>query len=124
MIVDLAERVLKPGIVRGVALYTALIGIAWCSLFPILWAVSGSLKNEGEVTRPKLFPSHPQWSNYREVFAVMPFGECFSTLCCMPAVSVSVRFSFARWPDMPSRGCGSEAVIRCLSCIWALLWCR
>ena len=69
---DLAERVIKPSIVRGVALYTALIGIAWCSLFPILWAVSGSLKNEGEVTRPKLFPSHPQWSNYREVFGVMP----------------------------------------------------
>jgi multiple sugar transport system permease protein len=75
--VDLADRVIKPSIARGVALYTTLIGIAWCSLFPILWAVSGSLKNEGEVTRPKLFPSHPQWSNYREVFAVMPFWRMF-----------------------------------------------
>ena len=68
-----AERMIKPSIARAVVLYAALIAIAWCSLFPILWAVSGSLKNEGEVTEPTLFPSHPKWSNYAEVFAVMPF---------------------------------------------------
>ncbi|MBO0880862.1 MAG: carbohydrate ABC transporter permease [Mycobacterium sp.] len=68
---------IKPSIVRGVAVYTALTGIASCSLFPVLWAVSGSLKSEAEVTRPNLFPSHLQWSNYREVFAVMPFGRMF-----------------------------------------------
>ena len=69
----LTERVVKPTIVRGVVSYTALTVIAWCALFPILWAVSGSLKDEGEVTTPTLFPSHPLWSNYREVFALMPF---------------------------------------------------
>ena len=68
---------IKPSIGRAVAVYTALIGIASCSLFPILWAVSGSLKSEAEVTRPNLFPAHLQWSNYREVFAVMPFGRMF-----------------------------------------------
>ncbi|MGH3524612.1 MAG: carbohydrate ABC transporter permease, partial [Mycobacterium sp.] len=73
----LAERGIKPSIVRGIALYTALIGIAWCALFPILWAVSGSLKEEGEVTQPTLLPSHPQWSNYSEVFALMPFWRMF-----------------------------------------------
>ncbi len=26
---------------------------------------------------PTLFPAHPQWSNYREVFAVMPFWRMF-----------------------------------------------
>lgn len=31
----------------------------------------------GEVTEPTLFPSHPQWSNYREVFALMPFWRMF-----------------------------------------------
>ena len=76
-IVGLAERVIKPSIVRGVVVYTALTGIACCALFPILWAVSGSLKDEGEVTTPTLFPSHPQWSNYREVFALMPFWRMF-----------------------------------------------
>lgn len=40
-------------------------------------ALSGSLKADGEVTEPTLFPSHPQWSNYREVFALMPFWRMF-----------------------------------------------
>lgn len=73
----LADRMVKPSIMRAVVLYGALIGIAWCSLFPILWAVSGSLKRQGEVTEPKLVPSHPQWSNYGEVFALMPFWRMF-----------------------------------------------
>jgi multiple sugar transport system permease protein len=75
--VGLGQRVIKPGIVRAVALYAVLMGIAWCALFPILWAVSGSLKKEGEVTQPTLFPSHPQWSNYGEVFTLMPFWQMF-----------------------------------------------
>jgi len=75
--VGLGPRVIKPGIVRAVALYAVLMGIAWCALFPILWAVSGSLKREGEVTQPTLFPSHPQWSNYGEVFTLMPFWQMF-----------------------------------------------
>lgn len=67
----------KLSIVRAVALYIALIGIAWCALFPILWAVSGSLKKEAEVSEPTLLPSHAQWSNYGEVFALMPFWRMF-----------------------------------------------
>jgi multiple sugar transport system permease protein len=75
--VGLAGRVLRPKVFRGVALYVVLTTIATCALFPILWAVSGSLKTAGEVTMPTLFPTHPQWSNYREVFAVMPFWRMF-----------------------------------------------
>jgi len=58
-------------------LYTALIGIAWCALFPIMWALSGSLKKEGEISLPKLLPADPQWSNYGEVFRLMPFWRMF-----------------------------------------------
>ena len=72
-----AERAIKIAILRAVGLYVALTTIAWCALFPILWAVSGSLKEEGEVTEPKLFPSHPQLSNYSEVFSLMPFWRMF-----------------------------------------------
>lgn len=67
------ERLIKANAVRAVALYAALIGIAWCALFPIVWALSGSLKKETEVTAPRLLPAHPQWSNYAEVFSLMPF---------------------------------------------------
>lgn len=73
----LADRIIKPHITRGVALYLTLAGISWCSLFPVLWAVSGSLKREGEITQPKLLPTHPRWSNYGEVFALMPFWRMF-----------------------------------------------
>jgi multiple sugar transport system permease protein len=55
--------------VRGGVVYAALLGIAWCALFPIAWAVSGSLKTEGEVSEPTLLPAHPRWSNYTDVFA-------------------------------------------------------
>jgi multiple sugar transport system permease protein len=72
-----AGRVLRPNVFRGVVLYATLTAIATCALFPILWAVSGSLKRVGEVTTPTLFPAQPQWSNYREVFAVMPFWRMF-----------------------------------------------
>jgi multiple sugar transport system permease protein len=72
-----ADRVFKRNVFRAVLVYTALIGIAWCWLFPIAWAVSGSLKREGEVTEPRLLPARPRWSNYTEVFSLMPFGRMF-----------------------------------------------
>jgi multiple sugar transport system permease protein len=75
--VGVAQRALRPNVLRGVVLYATLTAIATCALFPILWAMSGSLKTAGEVTMPTLFPAHPQWSNYRDVFAVMPFWRMF-----------------------------------------------
>ena len=71
------ERVFKRSVFRGVLVYTALLAIAWCWLFPIAWAVSGSLKSGGEITEPILFPAHPRWSNYTEVFTLMPFWRMF-----------------------------------------------
>lgn len=72
-----AERSFTRHVVRGVLAYTVLIGIAWCWLFPIAWAVSGSLKREGEIVEPRLWPAHPRWSNYTEVFSLMPFARMF-----------------------------------------------
>lgn len=69
----LTERVIKANAVRAGALYTAMIIVAWCALFPILWALSGSLKSEAEISEPSLLPAHWQWSNYGEVFSLMPF---------------------------------------------------
>ncbi|MBW0012125.1 MAG: carbohydrate ABC transporter permease [Mycobacterium sp.] len=72
-----AEGVFKRNVFRAVLAYLALVAIAWCWLFPIAWAVSGSLKREGEVTEPRLLPAHPRWSNYTEVFSLMPFARMF-----------------------------------------------
>ncbi|MGW0182776.1 carbohydrate ABC transporter permease [Nocardia sp. NPDC003345] len=72
-----APRPNRRALVRAVALYAGLIAMGWCALFPILWALSGSLKKESEVTTPTLIPPDPQWSNYGEVFDLMPFGRMF-----------------------------------------------
>jgi multiple sugar transport system permease protein len=72
-----ARQLFRRTFFRAAMLYTALIGIAWCAVFPIMWALSGSLKKEGEISVPKLFPAHPQWSNYGEVFRLMPFWRMF-----------------------------------------------
>ncbi|MCV7381219.1 sugar ABC transporter permease [Mycobacterium alsense] len=72
-----AERVFTRHALRAVLVYTALLGVAWCWLFPIAWAVSGSLKREGEVAEPRLLPAHPRWSNYTDVFTLMPFWRMF-----------------------------------------------
>ncbi|BAX93054.1 carbohydrate ABC transporter permease [Mycobacterium shigaense] len=73
----LAERIVKRSVLRAVPVYIALLAISWVWLFPIAWAISGSLKREGEISEPKLLPAHPRWSNYAEVFAVMPFWRMF-----------------------------------------------
>jgi multiple sugar transport system permease protein len=72
-----ARQLFRRTFFRAAMLYTVLIGIAWCAVFPIMWALSGSLKKEGEISVPKLFPAHPQWSNYFEVFRLMPFWRMF-----------------------------------------------
>jgi multiple sugar transport system permease protein len=51
--------------------------MSWCALFPILWGLSGSLKSQAEIGAPNLLPAHPQWSNYIEVFRLMPFWRMF-----------------------------------------------
>lgn len=74
----LAQRLSRRALLRAAGLYAALVAMAWCALFPILWALSGSLKKQSEVTSPTLFPPHPQWSNYGKVFQSMPFGRMFA----------------------------------------------
>lgn len=88
------------------AVYAGLAGVAACALFPILWALSGSLKRQAEIGRPLLLPAHPQWSNYVEVFARMPFWRMFfNTVLYAGAVTAGQVFfcslagyAFARLP--------------------------
>ena len=62
---------------RGLLIYLVLVVMAWCALLPVLWALSGSLKKQGEVSGSSLIPTDPQWSNYRTVFEYVPFGRMF-----------------------------------------------
>lgn len=91
---------------RLLARYAVLAAVAASALFPILWALSGSLKKQAEVSQPMLLPAHPQWSNYMDVFARMPFWRMlFNTVLyagCVTAGQVFfcslAGYAFARLP--------------------------
>ncbi len=69
------QRAIVRRTVRGAVIYAVLIAIAWCAVGPILWAIAASLKTEGAVSDPNPIPSNPQWSNYTEVFDLLPLGR-------------------------------------------------
>jgi multiple sugar transport system permease protein len=69
------DRAIVRRLLRGSAIYAVLVGIAWCALLPILWAVSGSLKRDGEIADAAFLPQRPQWSNYGKVFELLPMGR-------------------------------------------------
>ncbi len=68
------QRILRRTM-RGALGYVVLIGIAWCAVGPILWALSASLKTEGAVSDPNPIPAEPHWANYGEVFDLLPLGR-------------------------------------------------
>lgn len=86
--------------------YAGLAAVTACALFPILWALSGSLKRQAEISQPMLLPAHPQWSNYVDVFTRMPFWRMlFNTVLyagCVTAGQVFfcslAGYAFARLP--------------------------
>ncbi|MBU3062988.1 carbohydrate ABC transporter permease [Nocardia sp. NEAU-G5] len=91
--------------VRGLLIYVVLVVMAWCALFPLLWALSGSLKKQGQLNN-SLIPAHPQWSNYHLVFEYVPFGKMFVNTVvyagCVTAGQVFfcslAGYAFARLP--------------------------
>src|SRR5436305_1579995 len=44
---------------------------------PVLWTVSTSLRTPAQsfAVPPQWLPLHPDWSNYRAVFATVPYGS-------------------------------------------------
>lgn len=100
-----AESILLRRTVRGLLIYVVLIVMAWCALFPLLWALSGSLKEQGQLTNAPI-PAHPQWSNYHLVFEYVPFGRMFLNTViyagCVTAGQVFfcslAGYAFARLP--------------------------
>ena len=91
---------------RGILLYLALVAMAWCALFPLLWALSSSLKKQGNISDTSILPADPAWSNYRDIFDLMPFGRIFFNTVlyagCVTAGQVFfcslAGYAFARLP--------------------------
>lgn len=88
-------------------LLMTVIGMAM--VLPFVWMLLTSLKPLGEVGLPTWLPSSPQWSNYAEVFNVLPtFGRFYYNSVIVAAwvtllqvlTSALAAFSFSRlnWP--------------------------
>jgi multiple sugar transport system permease protein len=88
------------------AVYLLVYALALTMLFPFLWMVSTSLKPEAEVFAwpPRLLPWPPRWENYREAWAIAPFGRYFlnTALVALSVTGVSLflnslaAYAFAR----------------------------
>lgn len=57
--------------------YVLLILVGLAFLLPFLWMLSASLKSVAEIFSfpPRWFPRVRRWSNYTDIFVVMPFGR-------------------------------------------------
>ena len=100
------DRAIKRRTTHGVLIYLALVVMSWCALFPLLWALTSSLKKQTEITGSAPIPANPQWSNYHQVFELMPFGRMFlNTVFYAGCVTIGQVFfcslagyAFARLP--------------------------
>lgn len=102
------EQVLTPGAIaerrerlkrtitlplKQILWYTALIGASIPFVFPFIWMVSGSLKNQNEITAfpPNLIPKEFAWNNYVDIFSYQPFAQqYFNSLYIAVTVTVLV----------------------------------
>lgn len=94
-------------ITSRVALYLFLTGLLLVFVFPLVWALSGSLKPRGDIFQypPKLIPSPATTENYHNLFATQPFWNWFGisvgTALLAAVVSVFVcalaGFAFAKY---------------------------
>jgi multiple sugar transport system permease protein len=74
------------------ALYIVLTVIAAVVVLPLVWTLTTSFKERGDMFAypPTLLPSTPTLENYRNLFAAAPFGSWFFTTVVVAAVSTAL----------------------------------
>lgn len=74
-----SQRAIWRRVGVGLLGYLALIVFAWAAIAPFLWALSSSLKTDGEtfLIPPTLIPKDFQWGNYVEVFSEINLAQLF-----------------------------------------------
>ncbi len=78
--------------------YFVLLAGALVVAFPFLWMISTSFKTPAEVFTypPKLIPSHWNFSNYKEVFQLIPFGRMYlNSIIVAAIITISQMFTSA-----------------------------
>ena len=101
------ERSIKKGrIIERTVTYTLLIGLSIVFIFPFLWLIGTSFKPENEALTfpPTILPKVWEFSNYRDVFTMVNFGQYYwnsiivTVLTVLGTVlsSTIVAYGFAR----------------------------
>jgi ABC-type glycerol-3-phosphate transport system permease component len=74
---------------RAVTWALLFVGLIWF-MFPLLWVISSSLKTYAEFNRipPTVLPQNPQWGNYPEAWARVPFGRFFVNTAIITVVNI------------------------------------
>jgi len=106
---DTATGAVQSKVSRFIS-YAVLIIVALILMAPIFFMIVTSFKPEEEYMKypVNVFPSVWQWSNYRDIFALTPFGEIAARTAGLGllivvlnvAVSSLVGFAFARYRDV------------------------
>jgi multiple sugar transport system permease protein len=103
---DLLQRSSTRRIVWQVAMYLLLALLAMSFLMPIIWALTASVKDLGEVYRfpPQYWVSDPKWSNYNQALSKLPFFAflgntliiCVASTAGQVLTASLVGYAFAR----------------------------
>ncbi|MDP4145808.1 MAG: carbohydrate ABC transporter permease [Bacillota bacterium] len=86
--------------------YALLCIFSFIIAFPFIWLLISSIKTKDEIWNfpPTLWPKHPQWSNFTEVFRAAPFGlyifnSTFTALCIVAVqlvTSAAMAYAFTQ----------------------------
>jgi len=80
-----------------VALYGLLCVLLIPFVFPTWWMLTSSLKPISDifVFPPELFPTHPDWSSYAQVFTVQPFAQQYWNSAWIAAVVTAATLAIS-----------------------------
>jgi multiple sugar transport system permease protein len=87
----------EPSARMKVALYGLLCVLLIPFVFPTWWMLTSSLKPISDifVFPPQLFPTHPDWSSYAQVFTVQPFAQQYWNSAWIAAVVTAATLAIS-----------------------------
>ncbi|MFC0673249.1 carbohydrate ABC transporter permease [Brachybacterium hainanense] len=87
-----AHRADAPALVRRGLLYATLLALLVVFIAPLVWAISGSFKQRGDIfaTPPSLIPDPATLENYRNLLTTQPFWSWFGISIGTSTISTTV----------------------------------
>jgi len=87
----LSVRLRRPGQIRRLITYFALIVVCAAWIYPLLWMISASFKTEAEIFNGLgLIPASLQWSNFSHAWTDARIGDYFINTVIVSVVGVAI----------------------------------